>query len=260
MVNKPVSWRAVVRQALAFGLLLLIGAVSLQAYFALRIAAMAWIDPESTTFQRSEAWRLANRGQDWRWSHDWVPHRALPDVLRRAVMASEDAGFTQHAGVDWDSLQSAWEKNQKAEARAERIQARKPATAAKVQAKVVGGSTITQQLAKNLFLSGERTSARKAQELLITWMLEAALSKDRILDIYLNSVEWGEGVFGAQAAARRYHQTDAIRLSAEAAAQLAVMLPAPKRYERQPRSDYLLARSATIMARMPAVTLPTARP
>jgi len=260
MLMATLSWRSVMRQALGFGALLLIGILALQGFFALRIAAMAWIDPESTTFQRSEAWRLATRGHDWHWSQQWVSHRSLSDALRRAVIASEDAAFTQHAGVDWDSLQTAWEKNQKAEARAERIQARKAATAPKVQAKVVGGSTITQQLAKNLFLSGERTSARKAQELLITWMLEAVLSKDRILDIYLNSVEWGEGVFGAQAAARRYHQTDAAKLNAEAAAQLAVMLPAPKRFEKQPRSDYILNRSATIVARMPAVTLPRSAP
>ena len=117
-------------------------------------------------------------------------------------------------------------------------------------------STITQQLAKNLLLSGERTVVRKGQELLLAWALELLLDKRRILELYLNHVEWGEGVFGAQAAARHYFRVDAGRLSADQAARLAVMLPAPKRFERRPRSDYLLARSATILSRMPAVDLP----
>ena len=122
--------------------------------------------------------------------------------------------------------------------------------------KVVGGSTITQQLAKNLFLSGERTAVRKAQEALLTLMLEAALSKERILAIYLNNVEWGEGVFGAQAAARHYFHVDAARLGPEQAARLAVMLPAPKRFEKNPGSGYVAGRAATIVARMGGVDLP----
>ena len=122
--------------------------------------------------------------------------------------------------------------------------------------KLVGGSTITQQLAKNLFLSGERTVLRKAQEFVLTLMLEFMLPKQRILEIYLNSVEWGEGIFGAQAASRHYFGVDARRLSPEQAARLAVMLPAPKRFQRRPASDYVLKRAATIMARMDSVALP----
>jgi len=118
------------------------------------------------------------------------------------------------------------------------------------------GSTITQQLAKNLFLGGERSLARKGQEFVVTAFLEALLSKDRILEIYLNSVEWGEGVFGAQAAARRYFHTGAGSLSAAQAARLAVLLPAPKRFEKRPASPYVLGRAATIMARMGAVDVP----
>ena len=123
-------------------------------------------------------------------------------------------------------------------------------------AKVVGGSTISQQLAKNLFLSGERTVLRKAQELVITMMLELLLGKDRILTTYLNNVEWGEGVFGAQAAAQHYFHTQAAFLGAAQAARLAVMLPAPKRFEKTPSSPYVLGRSATIVARMGGVDLP----
>ena len=125
-----------------------------------------------------------------------------------------------------------------------------------IRDRLVGGSTISQQLAKNLFLSGERTTVRKAQELLITLMLEAMLSKQRLLEIYLNHVEWGEGVFGAQAAARHYYGVDASRLGVEQAARLAVMLPAPKRFERLPGSAYVAGRTSAIVARMGAVTLP----
>ena len=113
-----------------------------------------------------------------------------------------------------------------------------------------------QQLAKNLFLSGERTLLRKGQELVITLMLEKLLSKERILEIYLNSVEWGEGVFGAEAAAQHYYRKSAAKLSAYEAARLAVMLPRPKYFETRPNSGYLSSRANTIVARMSGVELP----
>ena len=127
---------------------------------------------------------------------------------------------------------------------------------AHMQAKIVGGSTITQQLAKNLFLNGERNLLRKGQEFAITMMLEACLPKQRILEVYLNNVEWGEGVFGAEAAARHYFRTSAAGLSTGQAAQLAVMLPAPKRFEKRPGSAYVVGRAGTIAARMGGVELP----
>jgi monofunctional biosynthetic peptidoglycan transglycosylase len=235
-------------------LLALLCLLALQLSFALRIAAMKWIDPQSTTFQRSEAWRLLVEDGRILWSQQWVPYAQISPYLKRAVIASEDAGFAEHSGVEWDAIEQAWEKNQRAEERAERAQARTPNRP--VSAKVVGGSTISQQLAKNLFLSGERTVPRKAQELVLTLMLETLLSKQRILEIYLNSVEWGEGIFGAQAAARHYFRKDASRLGPEEAARLAVMLPAPKRFEKRPGSAYVSARAATIQARMGAVELP----
>jgi len=174
--------------------------------------------------------------------------------LKRAVIASEDAAFVDHGGVDWDAMEKAWERNQRAEAQAARRNQAVPQRRA--SAKIVGGSTITQQLAKNLFLSSERTVARKAQEFVLTLALEALLPKRRILEIYLNHVEWGEGLFGAQAAARHYFRLDAARLGDWPAARLAVMLPAPKRYETRMGSAYLGARAATIVARMDDVELP----
>jgi monofunctional biosynthetic peptidoglycan transglycosylase len=248
--------------------LLLLSALSLQLFFVGRIALMAVVDPQSTSFQRSEAWRLAVDKHQIAWAQTWVDDGQLSANLKRAVIASEDAGFAEHNGVEWDALEQAWQKNQRAEAAAERRSpppaprpgAGRPAGGVamkpRTEPKLVGGSTITQQLAKNLFLSGERTVLRKAQEFVITLTLEALLSKRRILEIYLNHVEWGEGVFGAQAAARHYFRTDAARLDAYAAARLAVMLPAPKRFEKNPGSPYVASRAATIAARMGAVVLP----
>jgi monofunctional biosynthetic peptidoglycan transglycosylase len=234
--------------------LLLVSALALQVYFAARIAAMRWIDPASTTFERSEAWRLLVEKRRIEWSQQWVDDARIAASLKRAVIASEDAAFVDHGGVDWDAMEKAWERNQRAEAQAARRNQAVPQRRA--SAKIVGGSTITQQLAKNLFLSSERTVARKAQEFVLTLALEALLPKRRILEIYLNHVEWGEGLFGAQAAARHYFRLDAARLGDWPAARLAVMLPAPKRYETRMGSAYLGARAATIVARMDDVELP----
>ncbi len=221
--------------------------LALQLTFVLRVALMRVLDPQSTAFQRSEAWRIWTQKQRLPWSQHWVDATRLSVQLKRAVIASEDAGFVEHGGIEWEAVQKAWGRNQRAQDQAKRR---------KTAAKLVGGSTISQQLAKNLFLSGERTLPRKAQEAVITLMLEGLLSKERLLEIYLNNVEWGEGVFGAQAAAQHYFQRDALRLDSASAAHLAVMLPAPKRYERNPHSAYLLGRAAVIQARMAAVELP----
>ena len=234
--------------------LLLLSAVALQVVFALRIGLMRVVDPQSTSFQRSEAWRLLVEQHRILWSQQWVADDRISSHLKRAVIASEDAGFTDHSGVEWDAIEKAWERNQRAEERAARVAKRQPERAP--TPKVVGGSTITQQLAKNLLLSGERTVLRKGQELLLTLSLEALLSKQRILEIYLNNVEWGEGVFGAEAAARHYFRVGADKLSPMQAARLAVMLPAPKRFEKRPASAYVMGRAATVAARMGAVEAP----
>ena len=261
--SAPPAWRRHLWRLLA---LLVLCTLSLQLYFVGRIALMNLVDPQSTSFQRSEIWRLAVERHEVRWGQAWVDDDRISPHLKRAVIASEDAGFTEHGGVEWEALQAAWARNQHAEAAAERRnaqlaqQAQRPGRAGlpprKVAPKVIGGSTITQQLAKNLFLSGERTVLRKGQELVITLALEGLLSKRRILEIYLNNVEWGEGLFGAQAAARYYYRTDAARLSPGQAARLAVMLPAPKRFERLPGSAYLAQRSGAILGRMGDVALP----
>ena len=234
-------------------LLLLLAVLALQLFFVLRIATMALLAPQSSAFQRSEAWRLVSEKDQLKWRQQWVSYEKLSEHLKRAVIASEDDSFVGHDGVDWEALEKAWQKNNRAEAQAAK-RATKPGKTGRV--KVVGGSTITQQLAKNLFLSGERTLLRKGQEFVITLLLEAILSKQRILEIYLNSVEWGEGVFGAEAAAQHYFRKRASELTPIEAARLAVMLPRPRYFEKLPNSSYLAERAAVIAERMPKAQLP----
>ena len=256
--------------------LLVISGLALQLYFLVRVALMIVVDPQSTTFQRSEIWRLARDQHRIAWAQDWRPYEQVSKHLKRAVIVSEDANLLGHEGVEWDAIEKAWERNQRAQALTERVneqlrqrQARaaeraekrgRPASAVPQpqlrEAKLRGGSTISQQLAKNLFLSSERSLMRKGQEFVITFMLETLLDKQRIFEIYLNNVEWGEGIFGAQAAARYYYGVDAAQLGSFQAARLAVMLPAPKRFEKRPNSPYVMERAGTVAARMGAVEVP----
>ncbi len=236
--------------------LVVLAMVLLQLFFVARIAAMVVVDPQSTSFQRSEAWRIVQAKGTLPWRQQWVPYAQISDHLKRAVIASEDDSYVGHDGVDWDAIEKAWARNSRAEQLAQqRAQDARGGKSPRAP-KIIGGSTITQQLAKNLFLSGERTLLRKGQELVLTLMLELLLDKRRILEIYLNNVEWGAGVFGAQAAAEHYFRKPAARLSAYEAARLAVMLPRPKYFEKLPQSAYLSGRTATIVARMPNAQLP----
>ena len=253
--------------------LLLVAVLALQLYFVARIALMAVLAPESTAFERSEIYRVTRSSGSLKWRQQWVPSAQISVNLQRAVIASEDASFTEHDGLDLEALEKAWEKNAVAEARAKKVADQLAAQAARQgkkvsapaaqaaakaakPAKIIGGSTITQQLAKNLFLSGERTLLRKGEELVLTLLLESMLSKQRILEIYLNSVEWGEGVFGAEAASQHYFRKPASRLSPYEAARLAVMLPRPRYFETRPNSDYLATRANVIVARMGGVDVP----
>lgn len=174
----------------------------------------------------------------------WVPYSQISTSLKQAVIASEDARFTDHDGVEWDAIRKAWEYNQK--------------QAEHGKGKVRGGSTITQQLAKNLFLSGSRSYLRKGQELILAYMIELVMSKQRILELYLNMAQWGSNVFGAESAARHYYRTSASRLSNSQAAQLAAMLPNPSYYDRHRNSSYLRARTGIIERRMRLVDIPGA--
>jgi monofunctional biosynthetic peptidoglycan transglycosylase len=215
---------------------------------------MRWINPQSTAFERSEVWQMAAASErPFAWKQQWLAYDQISDHMKRAAIASEDGDFAYHDGVEWEAIEKAWQRNTRAEQLAER---RSKRTGKVIPPKVVGGSTITQQLAKNLFLSGERTFLRKGQEFVITVALETFLSKERILEIYLNSVELGQGVFGVEAASQHYYRKSAAKLSSYEAARLAVMLPRPKFFEKTPNSSYLSSRAQTIVARMADAELP----
>ncbi len=216
----------------------LIALVLVQFWFFLHI--WYWVDhnPASTAFMDARLERLREKAPHTELQFRWVTYQRISPNLKRAIVVAEDAKFLEHEGFDWDGIRSAYEKNRQ-------------------KGKVVaGGSTISQQLAKNLFLSGERTWWRKAQEAAITIMLEAVLSKRRILEIYLNVIEWGNGVFGAEAAAHYHFGVSAGELSAEQAAQLAAMVPSPRRYKPGTETPYLQKRTEIILSRMGAVALP----
>jgi monofunctional biosynthetic peptidoglycan transglycosylase len=210
----------------------------LQLYFFLQICWWTQFNPSSTSMQREQLAELRKTNPNARLEKQWVPYNRISNNLKRAVIASEDSNFAEHDGVDWDALEKAYERNNK-------------------RHKVVGGgSTITQQLAKNLFLSGWRSYLRKGQELVIAYMLESVMGKERILEIYLNSVEFGRGVFGAEAAARHYFHSTAAALNPAQAARLAVMLPNPRYYDRHRDTSYLARRTSIIQRRMAFADLP----
>ncbi len=210
----------------------------LQFWFFAHILWWRDHNPDSTSFMREQLSRLREKDPSARLQHAWVSYDQIAPSLKRAVIAAEDANFTEHDGVDWDAIERAYDQN---------------LTRGRI---VRGGSTITMQLAKNLFLSGDRSYVRKAQELAITYMLESMMSKDRILEIYLNVAEWGNGVFGCEAAARHYYGTGAGRLSAPQSARLAAMLPRPRYYDVNRGSPALARRAAMIQRGIGAVDAP----
>jgi monofunctional biosynthetic peptidoglycan transglycosylase len=209
-----------------------------QAYLFMSVAWLANNNPATTAFITAEKDRLAQQKPVKPIRQTWVPYNKISPNLKRAVLAAEDSGFTEHDGVEWDAIEKAALENLKK---------------GKIKR---GGSTITMQLAKNLFLSADRSLLRKGQELIITFMIEAALDKRRILEIYLNVAEWGEGVFGIEAAARHYYGVSARELSVEQSAWLASILPAPKRFDKNRGSAFVRNKADVIQARMPQVALP----
>lgn len=219
-------------------LLAILAALLLQLWYLGWIVLYRWLNPTETAFMARERARIEQIRPGAGLKHVWVSYGAISPHLKRAVIAAEDARFIEHEGVDWEAIQKALEDNRRRG---------RPAR---------GGSTISQQLAKNLFLSPERSYLRKGQELVITYMIEALWDKKRILEVYLNVAEWGDGVFGAEAAARHYYRVPASRLGPEESARLAVMLPRPKFYDRNRGSEYLARRAAAILRYMGDVSIP----
>jgi monofunctional biosynthetic peptidoglycan transglycosylase len=198
---------------------------------------LKWFNPSETSFMDIRLSELQAKKPEANLRYRWVAYEQISVHLKRAVVAAEDDKFVDHEGFDWEGIQKAIEKNQK-----------------KGKA-VAGGSTISQQLAKNLFLSPRRSYLRKAEEAVITVMIEALWDKRRILEVYLNVVEWGNGIFGAEAAAQRYYKISASQLGVAQSARLAVMLPNPRKYEYN-FSPRLAAHAARIQSRMRNSELP----
>lgn len=193
------------------------------------VAALARTNPSTTAFIESRKAEAADKGRSFKLRWTWVPLKRISPHLQKAVIVSEDASFYRHHGFDWEGLRSAltrnWEKG-------------------KLQR---GGSTLTQQLAKNLYLSTKKNLLRKAHEALLTWELERRLPKKRILELYLNTAEWGHGVYGAEEAARHHFGKSAEDLSPGEAALLAAMLPSPRRYDPIRLTPHLTRRQQDIL-------------
>lgn len=201
-----------------------------QCYILVQVVWWINHNPSSTAFMRHQLSVLQAKNPQATIQHRWVPYARISTHVKRAVITAEDAKFMTHRGFDWDGIKKAYDKNLK-------------------KGKLVaGGSSISQQLAKNLFLSPKRSAWRKFEEVIITIMLESMLSKQRIFEIYLNVIEWGNGVFGIGAAANHYYQTSAGNLSQAQAAKLASMIPNPRYYDLH-RSARGLNRKTTIISR-----------
>ncbi len=219
--------------------LLLIAAVLIYQFWIFgNVVWWIWFNPSTSAFMENRLEVLQQKDPEAELRHKWVPYARISIHLKRALIAAEDAKFLDHDGFDWEAIQNAYEKNLR-------------------KGKVVaGGSTISQQLAKNLFLSGRRTPWRKAEEALITIMIENVMSKQRIFEIYLNIIEWGNGVFGAEAASRYYYHTSAANLDRAQAARLAAMVPRPRFYDKVRSSPMLERRTDIILDRMHQVQVP----
>jgi monofunctional biosynthetic peptidoglycan transglycosylase len=231
-------FRTVVRWIGKLAFWLVVAVALLQLWFFIQIVYWARFNPSSTSFMRIRLDELQAQNPSARLRYEWVPYERISIHLKRSVIAAEDSGFMQHQGVEWQAIQGALERN----LRRGRV--------------THGGSTITQQLAKNLFLSPSRSYARKAQELVIAYMLEAVWGKRRILEVYLNVVEWGNGVFGAKAASAHYYGAAPANLSPYQAARLAAMLPAPRYFDKRRNSPFLARKAGTVQARLGQVVAP----
>ena len=227
------------RRWAGWAILLFLGLILLyQLWIFLHIIWWKYYNPSNSAFMEDRLVVLHEKNPDAKLRHKWIPYDKISLNLKRALVAAEDANFMEHEGFDWDAIQRAYERNMK-------------------KGKVVaGGSTISQQLAKNLFLSSKRSSWRKLEEAIITVMLETVLSKQRIFEIYLNIIEWGNGVFGAEAASRYYFDKSAANLDAWEAARLASMVPNPRYYDRNRSTAFLDKKTNLILGRMPSAEVP----
>ncbi len=189
-------------------------------------------NPKKTALMEYREMVSKEKRKTYRIYHSWVPISKISPYLVKAVLIAEDDKFWRHEGFDYEAIQKAIEKDLKAR---------------KFKA---GGSTISQQLARNLYLSPEKSLIRKISEAVITWRMEKVLSKKRILELYLNVAEWGEGIFGVEAASRHYYGKPSSELAPEEAARLASVLPNPRKYNPVGDQRYVINRSNLIYSIM----------
>jgi monofunctional glycosyltransferase len=200
----------------------------------LAIFSLSSEDPQETALMRQRIREAASDDKTLKITQTWVPISRIPKYVLDAIVVAEDGTFYEHGGIDWFEVQESLEKNLE-EGRAAR-----------------GASTITQQLAKNLFLSTSKDPLRKLREVIITVLLEKTLEKRRILELYVNLIEWGPGVFGIEAASRTYFGKPASALTLEEGARLAAVIPSPLRHRPDADTRYVLRRKAIVLGRMVA--------
>lgn len=207
---------------------IVVGTIGYEGIMLVRVVLLRDRNPSSTSLIDARIKEAQARGQQPKRQQIWVPLDKVSPNLQRAVLAGEDTNFFTHGGFDYEAIQKAWEQAQRQTAKEAKEEGEDDDWLPSLPEFKRGGSTISQQLAKNLYLSSQRTLLRKGQEAALTIMLERSLSKRRILEIYLNVIEWGDGIYGAEAASQRYFRKPASSLSVNEAAYLSAMIPNPR--------------------------------
>jgi monofunctional biosynthetic peptidoglycan transglycosylase len=234
-----------------------IGMVVYEGIFLVRVIRLRGNNPSSTSLIDTRIEEAQAKGQQPRREQVWVPLDKISTNLWRAVLAGEDTNFVSHRGFDYEAIQKAFEQGQREAAREARAEGENDDWLPSLPEFKRGGSTISQQLAKNLYLSSQRSFLRKGQEAALTIMLERSLTKRRILEIYLNVIEWGDGIYGAEAASQRYFRKPASALNASEAAYLSAMIPNPRTvFNPQVNPRRVARRQRIILRGMPYVKLP----
>jgi monofunctional biosynthetic peptidoglycan transglycosylase len=236
---------------------LLVGIVGYEGIMFVRVLLLRNGNPSSTSLIDTRIKEAQAKGQQPRREQVWVPLDRISPNLQRAVLAGEDTNFLTHRGFDYEAIQKAFEQAQREAARQAKAEGEDDDWLPNLPEFKRGGSTISQQLAKNLYLSSQRSFLRKAQEAVLTVMIERTMTKRRILEIYLNVIEWGDGVYGAEAAAQHYFHKPAAALSVPEAAFLSAMIPNPRTVFNPQTNPRRVARRQRIILRgMPYIKLP----
>ena len=235
---------------------ILVGVIGYEAIMAARVWRLSSQNPSSTSLIDTRAKEAQEKGQQPRREQVWVPLDKISPNLQRAVLAGEDTNFATHHGFDYQAIQKAWDQGQKEAAREATKEGENDDWIPNLPDFKRGASTISQQLAKNLFLSSQRSFIRKGQEAILTVMIERFLTKQRILELYLNEIEWGDGIYGAEAAAQHYFHKPAIALNTNEAAFLSAMIPNPRTvFNPQVNPRRVARRQRIILRGMPYVRL-----